>query len=184
MREIDLSVPPQQLLIWLVPLSIVMLVMPMLPYLMANGGYLDSNGNVTIPIPWIIIPLLMVMIIAHEAVHAIAWKYASNLPWSEFEFGFAWKALAPYCHVKAPVSVQAYRIGVYMPAIVTGLIPLGISYALNSPSLILVSSMLISAAVGDMYMLWTIRNVPDNAQIIDHASNMGCIVLIPESTER
>lgn len=179
MREIDYSIPPHRLPVWLIPLSIIMLIVPLFPYVFANGVQTTLNNVWAV---WLL-PVFVVMILAHEAVHAIAWKYASKLSWSQFKFGFAWKALAPYCHAKAPMSVRAYRIGAIMPSIITGLIPLIIAYLLNSPPMMLVGGVMISAAVGDVFVLWTVRNVPENAQLLDHSSHVGCIALIPETNE-
>lgn len=175
MTEVDYSVPPDKLPIWLLPVTIVLLLVPLAPYIMQDGYLtLFSLGD------WRIIPLIIALILAHEAVHAIAWKLASGLAWSEFNFGFSWKALAPYCHAKTAMSARAYRIGTIMPGIVTGLVPLLIAYILWSAPLMLVGGIMISAAVGDLYVLWLIRAVPANAQLLDHPSQVGCIAYLPE----
>jgi hypothetical protein len=176
MREVDYSLPFDRLPFWLVPLSIGMFFVPLLPLILTEGFMALFYQTWA----WWIIPLFVVMILAHEAVHAIAWKLASALPWSQFKFGFSWRGLAPYCHATAPMPVNAYRIGTVMPAIITGLIPLFIAYALWSVPLMLLGAVMISAAVGDAFVLWTLRNVPANAQLLDHPSQVGCVAYVPD----
>lgn len=176
MREVDYSLPFDKLPFWLTPLSIVMLLLPLLPFMIQRGfmAIFDETWD------WWLLPLLILLILLHEVVHAIAWKLASGLPWSSFKFGFSWKGLAPYCHATAPMNLQAYRIGTVMPAILTGLLPLIIAYAINSAPLILIGGVMISAAVGDAFVLWTLRAAPQNAQVLDHPSQVGCLVYLPE----
>jgi hypothetical protein len=176
MREVDYSLPFDQLPFWLVPLSLILLFLPLLPLLLVDG----IQALVFQTWAWWMLPLMIILILAHEAVHAIAWKLASGLSWSQFKFGFSWKGLAPYCHATAPMGVTPYRIGTVMPAIITGLLPLLLAYAIWSPPLMLLSGFMISAAVGDIFVLWTLRNVPENAQLLDHPSQVGCIAYLPE----
>lgn len=176
MREVDYSVPFDKLPVWLAPLSIVMLFVPLIPFVLQRGFAPLFNETWT----WWLFPVLILLILAHEAVHAIGWKYASGLDWSQFKFGFSWKGLAPYCHATAPMLAQPYRIGGILPAIVTGVLPLLIGYMLNSAPLILIGGVMISAAVGDVFVLWTIRHLPKDAKVLDHPSQVGCIAWLPE----
>src|SRR5690349_18802183 len=87
MREVDYSLPFDKLPFWLAPLSIVLLLLPLLPLMIVEGiGALISQTWA-----WWLLPMMIVLILAHEAVHAIAWKLASGLDWSQFKFGFSWK---------------------------------------------------------------------------------------------
>ena len=179
-RAVDLSIPVDQLPRWIVLLSVVLLIVPLLPYalLYGVGDLLSAFDN--------IVPMLLgfiALIIAHEAVHAIGWKYASGLPWSNFTFGIIWKALAPYCHATAPMQVQPYRIGAAAPGVVTGLLPWLLALIMRDPTLMIVSAVMISAAVGDIYVLTTLHDLPGDAEVLDHPSHAGCVVYLPHASD-
>ena len=123
------------------------------------------------------------LMLLHEGVHAVAWKLASGLPWGAFTFGIQWKMLAPYCHSAAPMPARAYRIGAAMPLFVTGLLPWAVGLALGDWDLALAASLLISGAGGDLYTLWSIRDLPDDVLVQDHQVRAGCVVLWPAQRE-
>ncbi|TET54303.1 MAG: DUF3267 domain-containing protein, partial [Anaerolineales bacterium] len=62
-------------------------------------------------------------VVAHEVLHAAGWVLAGRLPWSAVRFGFSKRALALYAHAKEPMRASAYRIGIVLPGLVTGLLP-------------------------------------------------------------
>lgn len=168
----DLSRPVEKLPAWVWVLSIVLLILPMGFYGIVHD--FDASAINLALILWFV-----VFIVLHELVHAIGWKFASGLPWSQFKFGFLWQSLSPYCHAKAPMNVVAYRIGAVMPLLVTGILPWLVALVLADSMLAIVGTVLISAAVGDLYILWTLRKVPDKAEVEDHPSQAGCIVYLP-----
>ena len=79
------------------------------------------------------------------------------------------------------MGVNAYRIGGILPLIFTGLIPWMIGLVLADAVITMLGSLLIAGAVGDIYVLWSLRNVPSSARVIDHESNAGCVVLLDET---
>lgn len=175
-RQLDLSVPVHELPRWVWILSGVLMFAPLIPYV-ALYSLLTLLYGMN---PLAIVVGFIVLILLHEAIHAIGWKVASGLPWSAFTFGFAWRALAPYCHAKQPMGVNAYRIGGILPLIFTGIIPWLIGLALADATITVLGSILIAGAVGDIYVLHSLRNVPASASVIDHESNAGCVVLLNE----
>jgi hypothetical protein len=175
-RQLDLSVPVHQLPRWVYILSGVLMFAPLIPYVYLYGLLTLLYGMN----PTAILLGFIALIVLHEAIHAIGWKLASGLPWSVFTFGFAWRGLAPYCHAKAPMGVNAYRIGGILPLIFTGLLPWLVGLAIGDATITVLGSLLIAGAVGDIYVLQSLRNVPASAQVIDHESNAGCVVLLNE----
>jgi len=175
-HQLDLSVPVHELPRWVWILSVVLMFAPLIPYAMIYGLLTLLYGMN----PLAILMGFIVLIVLHEAIHAIGWKFSSGLPWSAFTFGFLWRALAPYCHSKEPMSVTAYRIGGILPLIFTGIIPWLIGLAMADATITVLGTLLIAGGVGDIYVLWSLRNVPDSARVIDHESNAGCVVLLAE----
>lgn len=175
-KTLDLSVPIHLLPGWVYVLSLILVILPIVPYALVYGlPYFFGNGFGL----WQI-PAILVLIVAHEGVHAIGWKFASGLPWSNFTFGIAWKALAPYCHATARMSATAYRIGAILPLMVTGILPWALALLAGDAGWTFMSAIMISAAVGDIYVLWTLRDIPADALVQDHDAHAGCMVYLPE----
>ncbi|MCU0513910.1 MAG: DUF3267 domain-containing protein [Anaerolineae bacterium] len=171
-RTLDLSVPLHRLPAWVYGLSLVLLVVPLLPYVALYGLDRFLGGAFG---AWQV-PAALLLIVAHEAVHALGWKLAGGLAWRQFKFGVAWRALAPYCHATAPMPVAAYRLGAVLPLIVTGIVPALLALAAGDAGWTFLSAIMISAAVGDIFVLWTLRHIPAGAQVEDHPSQAGCVV--------
>ncbi len=170
----DRSVAIHELPKWVWVMSLLLIVIPIMLYAVLQPG---PRLGLDLDTPWIwMMGLLLLM---HEGTHAVAWKFASGLPWSAFKFGIQWKTVTPYCHSKTPMSVRAYRIGAIMPLIITGILPWIGAIFLNDDNLGVAASILISGAAGDLYILWSIRDLPDNVLLQDHDSRAGCIVLYP-----
>jgi hypothetical protein len=161
----------------LVPLNIALLLVPLALFALVHP---QSSFNSFLSL-WLI-PGLVVGVLLHEAVHAIFWKVSSGLAWSQFTFGFKWEALAPYCHAKAPMPLRPYRIGALAPAVLTGLLPWLVALWIDSAPLALLGAVLISAAIGDFYVLWLLRDVPAEADVRDHPEKAGGIVYLPDSS--
>ncbi len=173
-REVDLSVPILQLPRWVWILSVALLIVPLLVFVGLHGLVWGEMFNAQ-TVLWILI-----LILAHEGVHAIAWKVSSGLAWSQFKFGIDKKSLSPYCHATAPMDIQAYRIGGGAPLVVTGILPFIFALVAGSAMWAFVGAALISAAVGDIFLLWSLRHVPAGSLCVDHPTQMGCIVYLLE----
>ena len=170
----DRSVEIAEIPSWVWGLMILLLLVPMLVYF-SIWGFATMKG-----IEWRWLYYSLVFLVLHELTHAITWKLTSKLPWNAFSFGIQWKTVTPYCHSNKPMSVVAYRIGAFMPLIVTGLLPWLVSLIGGFPELALASSLLISGAGGDIYIIWSIRDLPPEVLVQDHDSRAGCLVLWPE----
>jgi hypothetical protein len=172
-RELDLAVPLNRLPFWVWILSILLFLVPVLLYRVFHNATLTDFFNLGVLL------LLIPLIVGHELIHAIGWKVTSGLPWSAFSFGIDRKTLSPYCHANAPMDIGAYRIGGAAPLVVVGIIPYVFALVIGNAALALVMAIMISAAVGDIFILWTLRNVPPGSVVLDHPSKAGCIVYLP-----
>lgn len=170
----DRSVAIPQIPGWVWGLMLALIVAPMLIF----TGIWGREYMADLEWEWLLITLILLLL--HEGTHAVAWKVASKLPWKVFSFGVQWKTLTPYCHSKEPMPVNAYRIGAITPLIVTGLIPWIISLVQGDADLALASALLISGAGGDIYILWSIRDLPEYVMVQDHDTRAGCLVLWPK----
>lgn len=122
-------------------------------------------------------------IILHELIHGIAFIIFGKAKLLEVKFGVLWKSFTPYAHCKIPLKLKAYRIALLAPVIITGFIPLIIALFIDSLALVIVAAFLITAGAGDWIMYKLLKPFPANAKIIDHPSEVGCIVEMPEVRE-
>ncbi len=116
-------------------------------------------------------------IVLHEGLHALAWKIAGAMPWSDVRLGFQLKTLTPYAHSRVPMSARAYRIGAATPGLVLGLAPAAASLATGSGFWLLFGVLFTIAAGGDALILWLLRGIPPGRLVQDHPSRAGCLVL-------
>ena len=125
--------------------------------------------------------VLFLGVLAHELIHGLAWVIFGRKPFSTIKFGFQWKTLTPYAHLKEPVEINAYRIGGFMPGFFLGILPYIMSIVLGDGNLFWFGLIHTAAAGGDWLILWLIRNIKAGSQVEDHPTNAGCYVIEPES---
>jgi len=126
---------------------------------------------------WLFIPVFLVGVLVHEALHGLGWWRFGRVPWSAIRFGFIWRALTPYAHCTAPLPVTAYRWGTALPGLLTGVLPVALGLATGAGVVLVLGAVLLTAAAGDALVLWVIRGVPGQARVLDHPSKVGCYVL-------
>ena len=120
---------------------------------------------------------LLVGIVAHELLHAVAFVHIGKVGWSAIKFGFSWKGLAPYAHCRRPLTATAYRAATLLPGLVLGVVPGLLGIALGSWWLVLWGTFMLIAAGGDLAVWWAIRTVPADALVLDHPTKAGCQIL-------
>lgn len=122
-------------------------------------------------------------VLAHEGLHALAWRAAADLPPGAVRLGVNWRALTPYAHCAAPMPARAYRIGAATPGVVLGLVPAIAAWATGSGGLLWFAALFTLAAGGDALILWLLRGVPPEAPVVDHPERAGCLVLEAPASE-
>ena len=121
--------------------------------------------------------LLIVGIVAHEALHALAWVLAANPPKGSVRLGFQWKTVTPYAHCSASMNARAYRVGAITPGIVLGVVPMVIGLAFGLGGWMSFGILFTIAAGGDALIIWLLRGVPSHRMVRDHPSRAGCLLL-------
>jgi hypothetical protein len=125
---------------------------------------------------WRFLLIFLGGVLAHEALHGIAWRLAGAKRGS-VSLGFQLKTLTPYAHSDAPMSARAYRIGAVTPGLVLGAIPAVVGLALGASAVFWFGLFFTLAAGGDALILWLLRGVPGDRLVRDHPSKPGCLVL-------
>lgn len=172
-RDLSISMARANLIVLFV--SIPIAVLQFTNFIMLHGmEKLETTWN---SVTLIIVVLLGVVV--HELIHGISWVIFGHKPFSAVKFGFQWKTLTPYAHLKEPVEVNAYRVGGFMPGFILGILVYILSLLLADGNLFWFSLVHTAAAGGDWLILWLIRNVKPGMQVEDHPTNAGCYVLEP-----
>ena len=128
--------------------------------------------------PLILILCFALLVILHELIHGLTWQWLSGSKWEDVKYGFQWKTLTPYAHLKKPIDIRPYRWGAALPGILTGLLPLLTGLLTGSGAWLIVGMMMTAAAGGDMMILWLLRKDKAPVLVEDHPSEAGCYVLI------
>jgi hypothetical protein len=142
--------------------------------------FTSSHGVQGTEPTWGAIPLIVAIVlgfVVHELIHGVTWMAFGKKDPSAVKFGFQWKTITPYAHLKEPIEINAYRLGAFMPGFVLGVMPFILSLLLADGNLFWFSLVHTSAAGGDFLILWLIRNVEAGSLVEDHPTNAGCYVL-------
>src|SRR5690606_1558426 len=129
-----------------------------------------------------VLGVLVAGVLAHEALHALAWHGAARPPRGSVRLGVQWKTLTPYAHCTVPMTAKAYRIGAVTPGIVLGLAPALVGLAAGWGGWMLFGLLFTLAAGGDAVVVWLLRGVEAHRLVADHPSRAGCLVLDEEAT--
>ena len=171
----DLSVSMARANVIVMFLSIPVVILQFTIFLLLHGAEgLKLTGNSSI----LLIAVLLGIVI-HELIHGISWVIFGHKSFSSITFGFQWKTFTPYAHLKESVEVIAYRLGAFMPGFILGILTYSLSLMLGNGDLFWFSIIHTSAAGGDWFILWLIRNVRSDAHVEDHPTNAGCYVIEP-----
>ena len=79
--------------------------------------------------------------------------------------------------ITEPMAAHAYRLGAAMPGLVLGVLPWLFGLATGNGPAFLFGLLFTIAALGDAMILWLLRGVAPEAQVIDHPSRAGCYVM-------
>lgn len=172
-RDLSISMARANLLVMLIGIPVVILQFAVF-VLLHGTAKLDPSWSVSL-----LVILVLLGVGIHELLHAIGWVIFGGKPFSAIAFGFQWKTLTPYAHLREPVEVNAYRVGAFLPGFVLGILPYLLSLLLGDGNLFWFSLVHTSAAGGDWLILWLIRHVRAGRQVEDHPTHAGCYVLEP-----
>jgi hypothetical protein len=170
-RDLSISMDRANVIVMLISIPVILLQFAV--FLMLHG---TEGLRLTLNTALLIAAVLL-GIVVHELIHGLSWVIFGRKPFSAIKFGFQWKTLTPYAHLKEPVEVNAYRLGAFLPGFILGILIYILSLVFGNGDLFWFSLVHTSAAGGDWLILWLIRNVRAGTQVEDHPTNAGCYVL-------
>lgn len=166
--------------VWAFILALPATALFLVPYWIVWGGraaarpdLIKLDNAVSLPLFLLII---LISVVVHEGLHGLG-CVLGGASWKEVKFGF--KSLTPYAHCKAPLAVTSYRWAIALPGIVLGIIPALLGIFNGSFILTGYGTFMVIAAMGDVLILWLLRDAPKNALVLDHPSEVGCELILP-----
>jgi len=148
------------------------------PYLWIWG--LESYNRVNNQLGIYLLVIILGGSILHELIHGLTWSFFLKRGFKAIKFGFMWKAIAPYCHCKDPIKVRYYRLGIIMPLLVLGIVPLILAIISGSGYLVIFGGFFTLGAGGDIFAMIMLRNFDGDIWVNDHPKKMGFYVLADE----
>ncbi|HYW10313.1 MAG TPA: DUF3267 domain-containing protein [Longimicrobium sp.] len=148
----------------------------LVPFALLHGtGALGGAWN-RITAPWMFIPFVLISIVVHEGLHGVGFL-AAGAPRSSLKFGVQVRTLTPYASCTVPLPVRRYRFAAALPALGLGVLPMLASWVTGSADLAWVAAWMLAFAGGDLLILWLIRDLPPETQVIDHPERAGCRIV-------
>jgi len=143
-----------------------------------NSLTFTDNGAIFKINVWVVaLVIYFISVVLHELLHAVGYRWG-GVPWSDIKFGIIWKGFFPYAHCKIPLAVAPYRRAIWLPGLITGLLPTILGIAVGVEVLALYGATMLSGAVGDLLMLWDLRALKPDALIQDHPNKAGYYLLV------
>lgn len=174
-KAVDMSVPAAKIQLLVLPFvgaSFLFIV----PFIMIWGWEAFAYAWKDLFDTLWFLPAILLGVLLHELIHAFTWKQLAGLSWKEMKLGIQWKTFTPYAHAKKPMQITPYRWGAFMPALLLGFLPYGISLFTGNGWLFAYGMLFIVAAAGDFWILSVLRKVPKDSWVADHPEHAGCIV--------
>jgi len=145
-------------------------------------GYLYWPQLIALSVPEMLAGTLSLMgliimgTVVHEGLHGLTWAVFCQKHFQAIRFGIFWEALMPYCHCKAALRLNPYRLGVLMPGLLLGLIPLITGILTGWLMVALFGLYFTYSAIGDFRMVWRLRAFPRTHWVKDHPEQIGCLI--------
>ncbi|MGG1592505.1 DUF3267 domain-containing protein [Terribacillus saccharophilus] len=140
--------------------------------------FLIHGFELYISLPMIVVAFLLTLIgiVLHELLHGIGFIVFGKVKYSQVKYGFSWKDGAAYAHCMEPIKVSAYRVSLLLPVIMTGLLPLIISYIVGNGVLLTISVILTAGGIGDWLIFRSLRKYEASQFVKDHPTKVGYFI--------
>ena len=171
----DLSMDPAGVMVWAIPLTVGLMAVVLIPHAVL---YRESALTALFrAFGWWMAPALLAGIVVHELLHGVTMVVAGRLGWRDMKIGVNWRVLMPYAHPRKPIAAWAYAVGAAMPGILLGVVPASIGIATGAGPWSGWGALFLSAAAGDIMVLYTLRLTPARVLVQDHPVRVGCAIV-------
>jgi hypothetical protein len=139
---------------------------------------LFGNAVLTVTLPGFLLFLtvMFIFIVLHEAIHLIGFRYIGGVPKRELDWGFNWKMMVAYAHVKRPITVKQMKKVLLLPFVPTGLLPFLAGISINAVPLTIMGVILTAGCFGDFVLYRKLLKFPEHALVLDRPAKPGFTV--------
>ncbi|MCE2438273.1 MAG: DUF3267 domain-containing protein [Candidatus Latescibacteria bacterium] len=125
---------------------------------------------------WMFLVSIVLLIVVHEALHAVAALQWGKVPFNSIRFGVNSKWLVFYCHCDKLLRMRVQRIVLLFPLIVTTLCASLVFWLDPAIWSLLLFSGTISICSGDVMIFLKLQRFGGDDRVQDHPSEPGCYV--------
>lgn len=125
--------------------------------------------------------VLLAGLLLHEAVHLLGYQLFGHLPRGVARFHFGRAALTPQVQCELPIRAAAYRRVLLLPALLLGVLPAIVAFAVGSWFMLIWATWMLAASGGDFTALWAMRGVNGDAPVRAHPRRAGCQIFAPDN---
>lgn len=170
-------------IVTIVNISFVMFAVPLVMGILLNVFAVNADQLITDH--WytdilMVIALFAAGLVTHEGLHAVGFLTLGKCKTKDIRFGISKKQGMLYCTSEKPLTAKAYGATLLIPLVVTGVIPFIVSVVWGNAMLVVLFSILISGAAGDVYMFLRVRKYEANQLILDHPKAPAYYLLYEE----
>lgn len=143
-------------------------------YLVVNGSLGD---NLSLPGLLVLLGVFLVLIVAHEGIHALVWGLCAPSGFHSIEFGVVWATLSPYCTCAEPMKKGQYLLGSAMPTLVLGFGLGVVAIYTGTAFLLYLSVLLILGGGGDFCIILKLLAYRPRGEAVycDHPYEVGLV---------
>lgn len=115
--------------------------------------------------------------VLHELIHAAFFLPSLSYNLKGLSFGYIQDKMTLYVHLKEPVSIIGFRVGLIMPLIILGAFPIILGLFYGYLSILLFGIVLSVAAVGDLLLLFKTRHLHSEFMIKDQPGDIAILAI-------
>lgn len=143
-------------------------------------GWPSAEASQWVTATLLLLAVYLVAIVVHELLHILP-MFAAGIKPSDLSFGVRWSEGVVFVHGGRPVSVRAYRVILATPGIVLGILPAIYGVAMGNAFVVVFAWLMLISAIGDWAVLRLIADLPHDQMVQDHATEIGCVIVQPET---
>jgi hypothetical protein len=91
--------------------------------------------------------------VVHELLHVAGWKLLASVPPGAITFRPTWRGLGFAAHLGVTIPLRAYRLGLILPTLVLGLLPITLGLAMGHGLLLLWGMFFLLECYADLTVL-------------------------------
>jgi hypothetical protein len=123
----------------------------------------------------IIISILFAFLLVHEMIHGIYWS-----KYTEVKINVILRSLYRGCYCKEPIKIKTYIIGLIMPMLILGIIPLIIGILVGNIIVFGFGILFIAVGADDFLAMYLLRKEDKGNWVKDMDTTIGFIVYTPK----